>query len=72
MLLKGPDIVAIRRAKKMSQREFGELFGVADATVSRWEANIRRPQYDMLERLTEMHEQLFARNGRPRKEAVTA
>ena len=51
MFLTGKDIAAIRHAMDMNLREFAEMLGVAEATVSRWEADKRRPKYAMMEQL---------------------
>lgn len=66
MWLKGADISAIRNASGMNQREFGELLGVADATVNRWEHNKRRPNYEMMEQLNKLADK-YLKNGRKRE-----
>ena len=66
--LKGADITEIRHAHGMNLREFAQFVGVAGATVSRWEADKRRPKYKMMERLNELR----ARAVRKLKEKVTA
>lgn len=68
MFLTGPDICAIRHNAGMNQREFGDLLGVADATVNRWERGHRRPKYEMMERLNE----LAKKYSKPRKETAVA
>lgn len=64
MFLKGNDIREIRKAAGMNQREFGELLGVADATVNRWELDKRRPNYDMMERLYALADKYLSKSTR--------
>jgi len=54
MFLSGKDIATIRESLGMTLKEFGKLLGVAEATVSRWEADKRRPRYEMMERLNDL------------------
>ena len=44
---------ALREEKKMSQREFAEIFGVAQSTVGNWEAGIREPELETIKRLAD-------------------
>lgn len=57
MLLTAEHIASIRKALGLSQRELAELLDVTEAAVSRWEANKRRPRYEMMERLNALAEQ---------------
>lgn len=60
--LRGPEITELRHALEMNLREFGEYLGVAEGTVCRWEADLRRPRIEMMERLNK--ELAGTRNGR--------
>ncbi len=68
MFLTGKDISALRHAMGMNLREFADSLGVAEATVSRWEANKRRPNYEMMERLSK----LYDKHVKADKKAVAA
>ncbi len=65
MLLTPSDIAALRRALNITQQELGDLLGVTEATVSRWEstdpAKRRKPSYDMLFKLSELAEKVGKR-----------
>ena len=44
----GKKLKELRLEKKLSQRKFGELFGVCNQTVSFWETGSREPDLDTL------------------------
>jgi len=44
-------ITELRKNKKISQKELGELLGVAQNTVCNWENGRREPEYEMLLKL---------------------
>lgn len=70
MFLTGQEITEIRRAAGMNLKQFGDLLGVTEATVSRWESGHRRPKYEMMERLNDLaHKHLKSRR---RKELAGA
>lgn len=54
MFLTGKDISKIRQARGLTLKQFADLLGVTEAAVSRWEADKRRPRYDMMEKLNDM------------------
>ena len=43
----------LRKAKGITMREFGELFGIAESTVSQYETGKREPDYEQLLRFAE-------------------
>ena len=43
-----------RRKKKWTQKQLAEMIGVANSTLNQWETGLRRPNIDMLIRLTEI------------------
>ena len=51
MFLTGKDITLRRESLGLNLKQFGEMLGVSEACVSRWEAGKRRPKYEMMERL---------------------
>jgi transcriptional regulator with XRE-family HTH domain len=61
------DIAAIRQARGMNLREFGDLLGVSEATASRWESGDRHPQIETLIRLGEMGLEYGLKIGDARK-----
>lgn len=64
MFFTGADIAAIRQKLGLTQKAFGEALGVAEATVSRWEADKRRPRFDDMERLNDLADKVGYRRGR--------
>ena len=54
MFLTGKDITLRRESLGLNLKQFGEMLGVSEACVSRWEAGKRRPKYEMMERLNRM------------------
>ncbi len=44
----GQNLRQLRTEAKISQRKFGELFGVVNQTVSFWETGAREPDFDTL------------------------
>lgn len=49
----GETIARLRKAQKLTQAELGELVGVEQPTVQRWEANKREPDLDTLSSLAD-------------------
>lgn len=43
----------LRLNKDISQRKLGEIFGVANQTVSSWEKGINEPDFDTLIKIAE-------------------
>lgn len=43
-----------RRKKNWTQKQLAEMIGVANSTLNQWETGLRRPNIDMLIRLTEI------------------
>ena len=51
----GNFLAALRKEKKLTQRELGEQLGVTDKTVSRWENGNYLPPVDILQKLALMY-----------------
>ena len=49
-----PELTAYRKARKLSRRALGEILGVTETTVWRWEAGQRRPDREFVPALAEM------------------
>lgn len=54
MLFSKDDIAMIRESCGVNLREFGELLGVSEATVSRWETGHRQPSVNAMKKLNEL------------------
>lgn len=46
-------IAALRKAQKLSQKEFGSIIGVAQNTISNWENGNREPDFDSALRIAD-------------------
>src|SRR3954453_8307356 len=57
------EILALRTQLKLSQAEFGEMLGVDQATVSRWEHGVQAPDPKIRIRLSELVYRLNATKG---------
>lgn len=44
----GKRLKSLRTSKKMSQKEFGKLFGLAESTIGMYERDERRPDFELL------------------------
>lgn len=44
----GDKLQQLRKEKKLSQKEFGNILGSAESTISMYERNARQPDYDTL------------------------
>ncbi|TQE88657.1 helix-turn-helix domain-containing protein [Ureibacillus terrenus] len=51
--LLGKRIRALRKAKKLSQKEFGKLFGLAESTIGMYERDERKPDYELLNKFAD-------------------
>lgn len=49
----GKKIKALRTSKKISQREFGKIFGVAESTIGMYERDERRPDFELLNKIAD-------------------
>ncbi len=50
----GPNIRTLRKARKMSQGDLAEIFGVSVNAVSKWEKGLAEPSLDRLTAIAEM------------------
>lgn len=50
----GNKITSLRKEKKLTQQQLGDLLFVSDKTISSWEANRTEPSLDMILRLSEV------------------
>mgnify|MGYP001408391926 CR=1 FL=1 len=46
----GERLRELRRKKKLSQRNFGKLFGLSESAIGMYERNERKPDYETLEK----------------------
>ncbi|RNC98263.1 helix-turn-helix domain-containing protein [Lysinibacillus halotolerans] len=49
----GKKLKALRTSKKISQKEFGKLFGVAESTIGMYERDERRPDFELLNKFAD-------------------
>lgn len=67
ILLLGDKIRELRKNKNMTQEELGVALGVAKNTVSYWERNENKPDYDMIIKIAKLFnvstDYLFGLNG---------
>lgn len=49
----GEKIKNLRTRKKLSQKEFGKIFSLAESTIGMYERDERKPDYETLKRLAE-------------------
>ena len=47
----GSMLVRLRKANKLSQKQFADSLGVTSSAVGMWEINKRRPDVDMLKKI---------------------
>lgn len=52
----GKRLKALRTAKKISQKEFGKLFGLAESTIGMYERDERRPDFELLNKFADYFE----------------
>lgn len=52
----GKKLKALRTARKISQKEFGKLFGLAESTIGMYERDERRPDFELLNRFADFFE----------------
>lgn len=52
----GQKLKTLRKRKNMSQKEFGKFFGLAESTISMYERDERRPDYDLLNKFADYFE----------------
>ena len=50
----GPNIRALRKARKMSQNDLAKFFGISVNAVSKWENGLAEPSIDRLQTLAEL------------------
>ena len=49
----GKKLKALRTAKKISQKEFGKRFGLAESTIGMYERDERRPDFELLNKFAD-------------------
>lgn len=49
----GKKLKALRTSKKISQKEFGKIFGVAESTIGMYERDERRPDFELLNKFAD-------------------
>lgn len=52
----GKKLKALRTSKKISQKEFGKLFGLAESTIGMYERDERRPDFELLNKFADYFE----------------
>lgn len=52
----GKKLKALRISRKISQKEFGKLFGVAESTIGMYERDERRPDFELLNKFADFFE----------------
>lgn len=52
----GKKLKALRTSKKVSQKEFGKIFGLAESTIGMYERDERRPDFDLLNKFADYFE----------------
>lgn len=52
----GARIRELRNQKKLSQKEFGKLFSLAESTIGMYERDERKPDYETLEKIADYFE----------------
>lgn len=52
----GQKLKTLRKRKNMSQKEFGKFFGLAESTISMYERDERRPDFDLLNKFADFFE----------------
>jgi len=52
----GKKLKALRTSKKISQKEFGKIFGVAESTIGMYERDERRPDFELLNKFADFFE----------------
>lgn len=52
----GKKLKALRTAKKISQKEFGKRFGLAESTIGMYERDERRPDFELLNKFADFFE----------------
>lgn len=55
----GKNLKLFRSAKKMTQKELGDLLGVTQRTISGWEMGETEPNYDTLIKILEYFDVSF-------------
>ncbi len=64
----GRKIAKLRKAKGLTQVELGDMLNVTDKTISKWEKNRSKPDYDTLENMSKIFEvriEFFLKDIRP-------
>lgn len=52
----GKKLKALRTSKKISQKEFGKIFGLAESTIGMYERDERRPDFELLNKFADYFE----------------
>lgn len=52
----GKKLKALRTKRKISQKEFGKLFGLAESTIGMYERDERRPDFELLNKFADYFE----------------
>ncbi|WP_342441145.1 helix-turn-helix transcriptional regulator [Lysinibacillus sp. FSL K6-0075] len=68
----GKKLKALRTSRKISQKEFGKIFGLAESTIGMYERDERRPDFELLNKFADYFEvstdYLLGRTGIPTHE----
>ncbi|MEK4581694.1 helix-turn-helix domain-containing protein [Bacillus sp. FSL R12-0074] len=48
----GENVRILRTLKGLSMKEFGDVLGVANSTISNWENNRKEPSFEMLQKIS--------------------
>lgn len=52
----GIKLRSLRKAKKLSQKEFGKIFGLAESTIGMYEREERKPDFELLNKFASFFE----------------
>lgn len=52
----GKKLKVLRTSKKISQKEFGKIFGLAESTIGMYERDERRPDFELLNKFADYFE----------------
>lgn len=52
----GKKLKALRTSRKISQKEFGKIFGLAESTIGMYERDERRPDFELLNKFADYFE----------------
>ncbi|WP_242691049.1 helix-turn-helix domain-containing protein [Cytobacillus praedii] len=52
----GNRIKSLRKTKKLTQKEFGDIFKLGESTISMYERDERKPDYEILQKIADYFE----------------